>query len=67
MISAEKPIIEEWGFDQDGLHVVVKSRALHGLAVIERFTIKNGSKAGTCPGHDLTTPSPAWAQSFLDR
>ena len=64
-ISAEKPIIEQWGFDPDGLHVVVKSRALHGPAMIERFTIQNGSRSTSCHAYDPT--APAWAQSFLDR
>ena len=35
-IPSGKPIIEQWGFDPDGIHVVLKSRALHGPAVIER-------------------------------
>jgi hypothetical protein len=63
-ITSGKPIIEQWGFDPDGIHVVLKSRALHGPAVIERFTIKDGSKNGTCPAYDST--APGWAQSFLD-
>lgn len=64
-ISAGKPIIEEWGFDPDNIHVVLKSRALHGPAVIERFTIKNGSKAAACSAYEST--APAWAKPYLDR
>ena len=63
-ITAEKPIIEQWGFDRDGVHIILKSRALHGPAVIELFTINDGSKAGTYPGYGST--GSAWAQSFLD-
>lgn len=64
-ITSGKPIIEEWGFDPDAIHLILKSRALHGLAVIERFTIKDGSKNGTCPAYDPTPP--AWAKPYLDR
>lgn len=64
-IPAGKPIIEAWGFAPDGLHVVVKSRALHGPAVIELFSMKDGTKAGTSPafGDHL----PAWATGYEDR
>jgi len=64
-ITSGKPIIEQWGFDPDGIHVVLKSRALHGPAVIERFTIKDGFKKGACLAHDST--APAWAQPYLDQ
>lgn len=64
-ITSGKPIIEEWGFDPDDIHVILKSRALHGPAVIERFTIKDGSKNGACPAYDPS--APAWAKTYLDR
>jgi hypothetical protein len=64
-ITSGKPIIEDWGFDPDAIHVTLKSSALHGPAVIERFTIKDGSKNGACPAYDPTPP--AWAKPYLDR
>jgi hypothetical protein len=64
-IPAGKPIIEAWGFTPDGLHVVVKSRALHGPAVIERFRMKDGTKAGTCPAFGNHLPS--WTAGYQDR
>ena len=63
-ITSVKPIIEQWGFDPDGIHVVLKSRALHGPAIIERFTIKERSKNGAYPAYDST--APAWAKPYLD-
>ena len=65
-IPSEKPVIEDWGFDPDGLHVVVKSRALHGPAVIERFVMKDGSKSTSAPAYESDTPPPAWAKQYLD-
>jgi hypothetical protein len=64
-ITSGKPIIEQWSFDPDGLHVIIKSRALHGPAVIERLRIKDGSKKGACLAYE--TNAPAWAKPYLDR
>ena len=64
-ITSGKPIIELWGFDPDGIHVVLKSRGLHGPAAIERFTNKDGLKNGACPAYDSS--APAWAKPYLDR
>jgi hypothetical protein len=64
-ITSAKPIIEEWGFDPDGIHIVLKSRALHGPAVIERFSIQNGSKAGACLAYVSTAPT--WAKPYLEQ
>jgi hypothetical protein len=63
-IPAGKPIIEAWGFAPDGLHVVVKSRALHGPAVIERFLMKDGSKDATCSAYE--SHLSAWALPYSD-
>lgn len=63
-ITAEKPIIEQWGFDPDGVHIVLKSRALHGPAVIERFT-RQGVRESFCNAYDPTPPD--WAKPYLDR
>ena len=63
-IPAEKPIIEAWGFAPDSLHVVVKSRALHGPAVIERFLMKDGSKDATCSAYESRLS--AWALPYSD-
>lgn len=64
-ITSGKPIIEQWGFDPDGIHVVLKSRALHGPATIERYVIKDGSKAGIYPAYGPA--APYWAKPYLDR
>ena len=63
-IPAEKPVIEAWGFDQDGLHVVVKSRALHGPAIIERFLMKDGSKSASTPAYG--TSIAGWASPYSE-
>lgn len=63
-IPSESPIIEKWAFDPDGVHVVMKSRGLHGPAVIERFTL-SGHRAGRCNAYDEKPPE--WAISYLDR
>jgi len=65
-IPTGKPIIEAWGFAPDGLHVVVKSRALHGPAIIERFLMKDGSKSGSTPAYESDALPPAWAKQYLD-
>ena len=63
-IPAEKPVIEAWGFDPDGLHVVVKSRTLHGPAVIERFMMKDGSKSASTPAYGAKVPE--WASPYSE-
>jgi hypothetical protein len=63
-ITSEKPIIEQWGFDPDGIHVILKSRGLHGSAMIERFTL-SGVKDGSCKAYD--EKAPKWAIPYLDR
>lgn len=61
-IRAGKPIIEEWRF-VGADHVVVKSRALHGPSLIERFTL-SGTRAGSCLGYSKQAPN--WAWGYLD-
>lgn len=61
-IQAGKPIIEAWRFDSDGLHVVVKSRALHGPALIERFGMKDGARNGESPAFGSRLPN--WAIGY---
>ena len=63
-ILAEKPVIEAWGFDPDGLHVIVKSRALHGPAIIERFLMKDGSKSASTPAYG--TSIAGWASPYSE-
>jgi len=63
-IHSEKPAIEAWSFDDDGLHVVVKSRALHGEALIERFQLMNGSRASSCKAYGKHLPS--WASPYAE-
>jgi len=63
-IHANKPIIEAWGFDPDGLHVILKSRGLHGPAMIERFVMKDGHRVGFFPAYESNPP--AWASPYAD-
>jgi hypothetical protein len=64
VIPTEKPLIESWGFDPDGLHVIVKSRALHGPAVIERFLMKDGSKSASTPAYAASIAG--WASPYSE-
>ena len=63
-IRAKKPVIEAWKFDPDGLHVVVKSRALHGPAIIERFVMRDGVRDGESPAYGPHLP--AWAVAYAE-
>jgi hypothetical protein len=63
-IEAEKPFIEEWRFMADAKTVVLKSRALHGAAVIELYDIGSGKKISRV---DAFAPRmPEWAAPFSD-
>jgi len=63
-IPSWSPIIEKWAFDNDGTHVVMKSRGLHGPAVIERFNLR-GQQAGRCNAYG--EKAPEWAIPYQDR
>ena len=63
-IPSESPIIEKWNFEADGVHIVMKSRGLHGPAAIERFTL-SGQQAGRCNAYG--EKSPEWAIPYKDR
>lgn len=63
-IAAGKAFIEEWGFDPDGKHVVVLSRASHGPAVIERFSRASGKAAGSVAA--FTEDAPEWAKPYVE-
>ena len=63
-IPAESPIIEKWNFETDGAHIVMKSRGLHGPAVIERFT-HSGMQDGSCKAYGEKPPE--WAIPYLDQ
>jgi hypothetical protein len=62
-IASGKPFIEEWGFTADGKFVVVKSRAAHGPAVIERFTRPDGKADGEV--EESAENAPEWARDYL--
>ena len=64
IIPSESPIIEKWNFEADGVHIVMKSRGLHGPAAIERFTL-SGQQAGRCNAYG--EKSPEWAIPYKDR
>jgi len=62
-VKSGKPFIEDWGFIAEGL--VVKSRAMHGPALIELFSLGDGKPIKVIDkayGDDL----PAWAKPYAD-
>jgi hypothetical protein len=62
-VKSGKPFIEDWTFAPEGL--VVKSRAAHGPALIERFSLDTGERTEVIDkafGDDL----PDWAKPFSD-
>jgi hypothetical protein len=62
-VKSGKPFIEDWAFAAEGL--VVKSRAMHGPALIELFSLATGKPIEVITkayGDDL----PAWAKPFAD-
>jgi len=61
-IASALPFIESWGFDPDGKHVVVKSRASHGPALIQRFVRATGDSAGEVRAFEEQLPK--WAKPY---
>ena len=62
-VKSGKPFIEDWAFVPEGL--VVKSRAAHGPALIELFSLDKGEQIERIDkafGDDL----PDWAKPFSD-
>jgi hypothetical protein len=57
-----KPFIEDWAFETDGRHVVVKSRPAHGVALIERFGLHDGPPEAEVEAYQKGLPD--WAQAF---
>lgn len=60
-VKSEKPFIEEWNFIAEG--VAVTSRAMHGPAIIELFSIKDGKRIATSKAYGEV---PAWAKPFAN-
>jgi hypothetical protein len=60
--NAWKPFIEQWAFSSKG--VVAKSRALHGPAKIELFSMTDGHRAGAVDA--FATDVPGWAKPFTE-
>jgi len=60
-VKSEKPFIEEWNFIHEG--VAVKSRALHGPAIIELFSVEDGKRIASSKAYGEI---PAWAKPFAD-
>jgi hypothetical protein len=63
-LQSSKPFIEEWNFSPDSKHVVVKSRAAHGVAIIELFSIRNGPAEVAVEAYREDLPD--WAKAFRD-
>jgi hypothetical protein len=63
-LSPAAPFIEDWRFAPDGPHVVIKSRAAHGPATIERFALRSGPAEAAVKAYE--EPLPAWAEPFRE-
>ncbi|HPA21032.1 MAG TPA: hypothetical protein PLU30_25010 [Verrucomicrobiae bacterium] len=63
-LGAAKPFIEEWAFVPTGSGVVVKSRAAHGVAIIELFPLSGG--AAQAAFEAFKPDLPDWARPFAD-
>jgi hypothetical protein len=61
-LRSAKPFIEDWAFDTDARHVIVKSRQAHGPAVIERFGLHDGPPEESIEAYQEGLPD--WAQPF---
>jgi len=64
-LRAAKPFIEDWTFETDGRHVVVKSRFAHGSAIIERFALRDGPAEAAVEAYAESLPS--WKHRRRDR
>ena len=62
-VKSGKPFIEDWAFATEG--VVVKSRATHGLAWIELFSLSTGKQIQLIK-KAYTDDLPLWAKPFAD-
>jgi hypothetical protein len=68
VLKSAKPFIEDWGFLGGGQYIVIKSRATHGIAMIELFsigaTLDKVAKLGEVEAYKDNLPE--WAQPFAD-
>jgi hypothetical protein len=62
-IKSGKPFIEDWAFAKEG--VVVKSRAMHGPALIELFSLSDGKQIENIT-KAFGPEVPLWAKPFAD-
>ena len=58
--KSEKPFIEDWEFSPKG--VVTKSRALHGPATLELFSLEDGHRIASIDA--FADDLPNWAKKF---
>jgi hypothetical protein len=61
-VKSGKSFIEEWAFATEGL--VVKSRAMHGVALIELFSLDTGKPIQVVKAYEENLP--AWAKPFAE-
>ena len=68
VFKSAKPFIEDWGFLAGGQYIVIKSRAAHGVAMIELFsigaTLDKAAKLGEVEAYKDNLPD--WAIPFAD-
>ncbi len=62
-VKSSKPFIEDWAFIPEGL--VVKSRATHGPAWVELFSLSDGKRI-TLIEKAFGDGLPAWAKPYSD-
>ena len=58
-----------WGFDPDGVHVMVYEGAKHGPGWVRRFEIKGGKETDQFSFADVEDASkcPVWAKPFFEQ
>ena len=60
------PFIEEWGFVDRDLAVVIKSRSSHGPPYFIKYDIANGRVLGTVEVSTTYDDLPDWAKPYSD-
>lgn len=61
-----EPRVEEVRFHDGQSQIVVKSRAAHGPAVIQRFNTTTGAEIGRVMAYEVNYGRPTWAASMAE-
>lgn len=63
-IVAERYFIEEWHFWENGKQLILRSRAKHGVATVERWDVASGRLLEKLWEYKVDAKSPAWARKM---